>query len=300
MKLVHIKENIYYLDHAVNMGYIQHENKGLLIDAGIDKGTAKKAWKLLKEAGLPVTDLFITHAHTDHFGGAAWLKENAEVTVHATQLEGAVLENPRLEPIYLFQGVEPLSELRNKFLEGPPVQVDHVVKEGPLKIAGIEGRVCALPGHSYEQAAFLTKGILFAADSYFEVSYLEKHIIPFMIDVKAAQHSLQYLLSIEAEGAVPGHGEYETAFKETVQQNIKWHSSLLYELEMVLMEQKSSTVEGLTAKFLRKKNISLSNIGGMVIFRTAALAYMKALVDEGKAEFFTENYYFKIQPSSKR
>ncbi|WP_158736146.1 MBL fold metallo-hydrolase [Alteribacillus sp. YIM 98480] len=296
MELVRIKENIYYIDHAVNMGYIQNGGKGLLIDSGIDKGTGKKVWKLLKEAGLPVTDLLITHAHADHFGGAFWLKENGNVTVHATQFEGAVLENPRLEPIYLFQGVEPLSELRNKFLEGPPVKVDHYVKEGPSVLAGIKGTLYALPGHSYDQIAFYIDGILFAADSYFAKAYLEKHVIPFMVDIEKAQASLQFLLSLEGEGAVPGHGMYETNYKETVKQNIDWHTSLLKELEQELHELKDMPVESLTSHFLRKKNIPVPNIGAWVLFRTAVLAYLKALKEQGKAEFKMKDHQFIIQP----
>ncbi|SDI27368.1 MBL fold metallo-hydrolase [Alteribacillus bidgolensis] len=296
MELVRIKENIFYIDHAVNMGYIQNGGKGLLIDSGIDKGTGKKVWKLLKEADLPVTDLLITHAHADHFGGASWLKENGNVTVHATQFEGAVLENPRLEPIYLFQGAEPLSELRNKFLEGPPVKVDHYVKEGPSVLAGIKGTLYALPGHSYDQIAFYIEGILFAADSYFAKAYLEKHTIPFMVDIEKAQASLQFLLSLEAEGAVPGHGMYETNYKDTVKQNIDWHTFLLNELEQELHEQNDMPVESLTSHFLRKKNIPVPNIGAWVLFRTAVLAYLKALKEQGKAEFRMKDYQFIIQP----
>lgn len=296
MELVRIKENIYYIDHAVNMGYIQNGGQGLLIDSGIDKGTGKKVWKLLKEAALPVTDLLITHAHADHFGGAFWLKENGNVTVHATQFEGAILENPRIEPIYLFQGVEPLSELRNKFLEGPPVKVDHYVKEGQSVLAGVEGMLYSLPGHSYDQIAFCIDGILFAADSYFAKTYLEKHTIPFMVDIEKAQASLRFLLSLDAEGAVPGHGVYERNFKDTVKLNIDWHTLLLNELEQELHERKEMPVESLTSHFLRKKNIPVPNIGAWVLFRTAVLAYLKALKEQRKAEFRMKDHQFIIQP----
>ncbi|SDH72394.1 Glyoxylase, beta-lactamase superfamily II [Alteribacillus persepolensis] len=296
MELIHIKEEMYYLHQAVNIGYIKNNEQGLLIDTGIDKQTAKKAAKLLKEQGLPVTDIFITHAHTDHFGGAAWWREHHNVRIHASPLEKAIIEQPKLEPIYLFQGVDPVDDIRNKFLEGPPVTVDTQVYEGRQTIAGIEGEILFLPGHSYEQPVFCRKGVVYAADSYFAVSYLKKHRIPFMVDIEKACASLQQLLSLEAEGAVPGHGEYEQQFQQTVEANLNWHQQLLDEMEDELHKHSVQTIDALTTAFLNRKHISITQLSMFLLYRTAVLAYVKALAGQHKAQFVIQDNQWLIKP----
>ncbi|HEX7063769.1 MAG TPA: MBL fold metallo-hydrolase, partial [Bacillales bacterium] len=79
MDLQKISGNCYYFHGAVNIGYVRKGDKGLLIDSGIDKSTANKVLRQLREHELPVTHLFITHAHSDHFGGAAQLQKKTGV-----------------------------------------------------------------------------------------------------------------------------------------------------------------------------------------------------------------------------
>ncbi|WP_054634904.1 MBL fold metallo-hydrolase [Thalassobacillus sp. C254] len=87
MNLKKIKEGCSYFASPVNIGYVQKNETGLLIDAGIDASVSKKAVKQLKEKGLPLTDVLITHAHTDHFGGAGWIAENEQVRVWLSLLK---------------------------------------------------------------------------------------------------------------------------------------------------------------------------------------------------------------------
>ncbi|MFB5661427.1 MBL fold metallo-hydrolase [Alteribacillus sp. HJP-4] len=293
-----IKDGCFYFDAPVNIGYIVKGKTGMLVDAGIDKGTAKKVMKALAEKELPLTDIFITHAHADHFGGAAWLKKQQNVKVHAPELESAVLENPRLEPIYLFHGAEPPEGMRSKFLEGPPVMVDQIVSEGVFQAGEIQGELLRVPGHSHNQLAFISYGVLYGGDSYFAHEYLRKHRIPFMVDVRAAVQSLERLLELEAEGAVPGHGTYEENFKETVSENLKFHNSLLNDLALFIKkEMNGMNIEALTAQYCTNNGVQLQNIGSWALYRTAVTAYVMALVQEKRAALTIMNNELTVKES---
>ena len=52
--------------------------------------------------------VIVTHAHADHFGGAGEVKKRTGAPVLAPAFEAAVVENPVLEPVYLFTGAQPL------------------------------------------------------------------------------------------------------------------------------------------------------------------------------------------------
>ncbi|PSL50893.1 glyoxylase-like metal-dependent hydrolase (beta-lactamase superfamily II) [Salsuginibacillus halophilus] len=294
MTLQPLNQGCYYFDLPVNIGYINHEETGILIDAGIDAGTAKKVASILEKEEMPLTHLLVTHAHADHFGGAAWLQTHYNIMTLAPPFEGAVMQNPRLEPVYLFQGTEPPRVMRTKFLEAEPVRVDGKLREGRMDIGGINVQVLVLGGHSHAQVGIEVHGHLYAADSYFGREYLNKHKIPFMVDVKAGLHSLRKILKTTLKGSLPGHGSYETSFDDTVRYNIDWHKRLLGELEEIVAKNEKMTFEEATAAFCCKEGVELNDMPSWSLYRTAAGAYLQALVDDGQLQWMIEDNFLKV------
>lgn len=286
-----VSDHCYYFSAAVNVGYVREGDKGLLIDSGIDKSAANKILRQLNENGLPLTHLFITHAHSDHFGGAAQLQKKVAVSTLAPFFEEAIMRYPKLEPMYLFGGNNPPQEMRNKFLEGSPIRIDQVCLEGPLEVDGFHLELFYLPGHSDYQLAVKTKGVLYAADSYFSAKQLDKHRIPFMIDVGEGLDSLEKIKRIPCDGAVPGHGIYETDFVKTVQDNIDFHQAILTEMADLLREHADGlSHETIVQKMCKKREVPAVNISSWTLFRTAVTAYLKKLVDDGSVRMGLNDY----------
>jgi glyoxylase-like metal-dependent hydrolase (beta-lactamase superfamily II) len=286
LKLQQFTDHCYAFTGAVNIGYCQKDGRGLLIDAGLDDSAIKKVLKQLKQLDLPLDYCLITHAHADHFGGASYLKKSLNIPVYAPLLEAAIIENPILEPIYLFGGAYPIEELRNKFLEGPPVSVDYVIVPGENVIGPFTVEVIDLPGHSYSQAGVLVEEILYAADSYFGHEALNKHVIPFIVDADNTLESLERLLHIRCKGAIPGHGPYSEHFHEIVMENINVHEDKLKALyQLIESKQEGETVENLTKEFLTLHNIHVKNMGQWLLFRTTVTAYIASLIRQGRVRF---------------
>ncbi|ARI77996.1 MBL fold metallo-hydrolase [Halobacillus mangrovi] len=277
MSFQQLNATCYYFQSSVNIGYVQSGTTGLLIDAGIDKSSIKKVLKELKDRELPLTHLFITHAHADHYGGAAYIQENYEVYTYAPTFEEAILRNPKLEPLYLFGGNDPVQELRNKFLEGESIRIDEVISEGSLQAGEIEGEILLFPGHSYHQLALKVNGILYAADSYFGEDALRKHIIPYITDTDLTIKSLEKLLSIEIEGAVPGHGPFEENPSKTIQQNIDVHARLLDWLENYIIQNEGVSHESVVAAMCDHYEVNTPQLSQWLLYRTAVTAYLIAL-----------------------
>ncbi|WP_070119714.1 MBL fold metallo-hydrolase [Bacillus marinisedimentorum] len=291
MEMIQISERCFYFNGAVNIGYMTDGESGLMIDAGLDKSAAKKVKRKLGEKGMPLTDLFITHAHADHYGGAQELVKGGGVTVYAPALEEAVLRYPILEPYYLFQGNEPPAELRNKFLEGPPLTADAVVEEGECRIGPFAVELVELGGHSMYQLGLLADGVLFAADGYFGTDQLAKHKIPYLIDAGKTIASLNKLLGMECDGAVPGHGQFEKEWQKTVQANLDYHEKVLASM-VSLLENEGGLLsqEDLVRLMCKTWNVHLNNLGSWALYRTAVTAYAEALIARSKAEFVVHDY----------
>lgn len=295
MEFKKINEYCSYFEAAVNIGYIHVDGKGFLIDAGLEDASVKKVVKLLQSHELPLNHLIITHAHADHFGGASFLKEKYAVKVWAPNLEAAIIENPIIEPIYLFQGTYPLKEFRNKFLEAPSVQIDGLLQEGDFEIDGVSFKIHALPGHSYNQIGIEYQGILYAADAYFGEEQLKKHKIPYVVDVKQTLASLEYLKQLDIRGSVPGHGTFEEDLEKTIQINMDSHHDILSTLERFVIQNGSPSIDEVYQFLCREYKVHLGQPASYLLFRTAIGAYIANLIENEKARFEINDYQLVIK-----
>ncbi|WP_026674585.1 MBL fold metallo-hydrolase [Alkalihalobacterium bogoriense] len=295
MKCNQLSDSCFYFQGSVNIGYVKNETGGLLIDSGLDDAAAKKVMKVIKENEWPLTDLFITHAHADHYGGAHFLQKHYEIHTYAPHFEEAIMTYPKLEPLYLFQGNEPPQEMRNKFLEGKPIQIDTKVKPGKQKLGAFHVELHSVPGHSYNMMALEIDSILYATDAYFDEASLQKHNIPFIVQYEETVRSLRYLLTLKVKGAVPGHGIYEPTFTETVKNNIEYHQNVKEDLFQWIIKQKEPIpFETLISSFCSKRDINIQNFTSWALFRTGVTAYVQALVSEQKVEYVFQNNTLKV------
>ncbi len=301
MEFRSITENVYYFQGSVNIGYVKFsDTEGMLIDAGLEEQAMKKVLKTLKSKELPITHLFITHAHADHYGGAEYLQRQQKVFTMAPKFEAAILQEPMLEPLYLFHGVNPIQEWRNKFLEGKPVKVDVILEEaGEVRVGESRFQTVDLPGHSYHQFGVIVEDILFAADAYFGVDILHKHGIPYIVDAKQTMETLEKIKKLPCSGAVPGHGSYEKNYLPTIGGNLQVHDqieNLLYSL--LDKEEDGISIEQLVTRACTEKEITIRNVPSFMLFRTAVTAYLTKLIQEGRVEILVRNNQLVVASSS--
>ncbi|MGP4072126.1 MBL fold metallo-hydrolase [Piscibacillus sp. B03] len=302
MEMKQLNDQCYVFISSVNVGYVLNGNQGMLIDAAIDRSAIRKVVRQLDEHQLPLTHLFITHAHADHYGGASYLVKHYDVKVLAPTFESAILANPVLEPTYLFSGNDPIDELRNKFLEGPPVEVDIEVDEGFHKIDGFEFETIATPGHSYHQMAIKVNHILYAADSYFGQTELEKHKIPYITSVDQTLVSLEKLKKVQVDGAIPGHGKFERNFIKTLDKNIEYHKKLLHKVYCIISDRQAISHEELVSCICNEMGVKSDTLSPFLLYRTATTAYVTALINQGKVNHYIQHFrwMFKINKEEGR
>ena len=212
MNLIPLTANAYHLQGGSNAGLIVRDGRAVLVDTGLDKDTAKKILRHTDALRVQLAAVVITHAHADHFGGAATIKARTGAPVYAPALEAAVVENPLFEPLYLFSGAMPPDELLHKFTLADACTVDGLLRPGDTVVGGVPVRIIPAPGHAPNQVMVAGgdagNGVCFAADAVFAPDVLQKHGIPFMVDVDAWLATLAALPDLDGQyGAfVPGHG----------------------------------------------------------------------------------------------
>lgn len=206
MKPKELADGIFHLQGGVNIGLAVRDGQALLIDAGLDEDAARRALRAAEERGATVAAVFLTHAHADHFGGAHFLQRRLGAPLLAPALEAAMMENPLIEPLYLFGGAAPIGELRAKFTLAQPCRINRVVGPGPLEIGPFRVEIVPLPGHAPHQAGLAVDGVLFCADAVFPEETLQKHQVTFCVDMDETLATLERLPTLPYAHFAPGHG----------------------------------------------------------------------------------------------
>lgn len=205
-RLQQLADGIYHLESGSNAGLIVRQGEALAIDCGLDRSASKEIARAVESLGATLTGILITHAHADHFGGAAELVKRSGARVYATSLEAAIVANPLLEPLFLYAGASPVSELLHKFTLAPACPVDGIIEPGEQAIGTFKLNIVALPGHAPQQIGVATDGVFFVADAFLPADTVEKHGIPFCVDIDQAIASGERIRASQFRWYAAGHG----------------------------------------------------------------------------------------------
>ena len=197
LSIIEVTEHVGYIAGGVNLGVLWNDKNAALVDTGLDKDSGRKALRALEEHGLKLNAIINTHSHADHFGGNAYLVRNTGAKVYASSVEAGIIQNPLLEPIYLFHGANPIHNLHNKFVLADPSPVDEGIEMGKLNLVGLEVEIVSLPGHSFNQIGVKLDDVLFCADTVFSERVIDKYRIPVVQDVGNHLKTLAMLREID-------------------------------------------------------------------------------------------------------
>ena len=207
--------------------YIIEAEHLYLIDSGVF-GCEKQIVDYLARIGRNASEvkgIFLTHAHPDHIGSAAWFQENTGCKVYAS--EG---EKRWIEDIDLQYRERPIPNFHR--LAGKSTRVDVTVKDGdgiPLE-EGLSITVFRTAGHSKDGVSYLAGIHLFIGDAV-----PVKGDIPIFLDEQEQRTTLEIL------GKIPNVDEYCPAWdriysKEMMKEKLQEAAALLDTLKNAVVK----------------------------------------------------------------
>lgn len=209
MSLMQVSEHVHVYQGGVNFAIITAPEKRLiLVDSGLDSGSARKALRPFFEAGYSLAAIINTHSHADHCGGNADLVRRTGCEVWAPAKERPFILWPELEPLGLYGGAWPPPALQVKFLQAQPTPEVQELPPAPgsFSLAGVTMELVPVPGHALDQVAIAVDGVLLAADGLFKPEVIAKHPITFVVNVAEYLSSLERLSARPERFILPGHG----------------------------------------------------------------------------------------------
>lgn len=282
MPLTPLGPGVHFFPSAVNSVVVEDGHGGaLLVDTGLDDSHARKLLRALEETGLTPVAILNTHSHADHHGGNAFiLKRFPELPVYAPPVESAIINDPMLEPLYLF-GACPPPELRTKFLLAPPSPAQPI-RSGVQRLGGVTVELIDVPGHAVQMYAVRVGDVLYAADALNGPDNLHKHPLIFCVDSVQQKASARKLGELDGIRVVlPGHGEPAADLRALAEVNVEQYGQTTRNV-LEAVRQGEATIDELLARVCNDLNIQMSNAPSVVLNRSVISAHLVELQQAGQ------------------
>jgi len=207
---------------AVKLNVYSFVVDGIAIDAG-SQSLAKQFQSFFDEQ--VIEELYCTHIHEDHTGGAAWFQErNIPVHLHKASIQEA--EKKGKYPLYrqLFWGKRPA-------FTAQPIPDSFSSRKYKWKSI-------FTPGHSYDHTVFLntSTGQLFTGDLFVQVKtklIMEGESIPQIIQ------SIEQVLSYDFEEVFCNHAGVVQNGKQQLKEKLDYLSHVSGEVQRLYQQGKS-------------------------------------------------------------
>lgn len=282
-----LSEKIYYLPGGVNCAIIKAGREAILVDTGQDKDYGRNIKKACDSLALTPAAIINTHSHADHYGGNDYLiRQYPDILVYAPSFEAAILENPYLEPVYLFNGAKPLNELMSKWLLAKPSKVDIELIDGPLELCGETLNIIDTSGHAHIHKSVLVDGVLIAADAVFGSNVLSKYPLPFGQDIAKQIESAANLKTVQTTLILPGHGEPSRDIARLVDENL---TAFDQAAQTVLAVCNSVSTETVLHKVCKTLQITMTDLPRYYLNLCVVSAYLSYLREKGDIEVRLED-----------
>ena len=136
-----VMDDLYFLGNYWTSAWAVKTSKGIVILDALDNADEAQNYieNGLKKLKLDPTDIkyvIVSHAHGDHYGGAAYLKKKFDAKVVMSDIDWKVFDDPAFNP------------KRIPLFDEPPKR-DMAVKDGDtIKLGNTEIKLYVIPGHT--------------------------------------------------------------------------------------------------------------------------------------------------------
>jgi hydroxyacylglutathione hydrolase len=195
----------------MSRSYLIESSSGLiLVDAGLP-GEEKRILRAIRSLRSESLDLiFITHAHVDHYGSAAALREitGAPIAIHKMDGESMSIGDTRLGTA---KGrgrlVKRLLPAIQRIWPTPPTPADIFFEDGDdFSHLGLDARALHTPGHTLGSSSLLVGDEAFVGDLITTTGNRPRLQRYYAQSWPLLQTSLTHLIEANPKRLYPGHG----------------------------------------------------------------------------------------------
>ncbi|WP_312461030.1 MBL fold metallo-hydrolase [Proteiniclasticum sp.] len=293
MKSIHVAGNTYVLDFPVlHLPYYKKsETEIILLDTGLKREHETALLSFLEEENLTVSGILCTHAHIDHVGNAAWLKEKYGCPIALPKVEAEIVSS--LLNLKIFYGTYPMNRIREHFGH-MVIKSDRLIEETETEILfqGVPFSIIHTPGHSAGHIAITTPDdVTYIGDALISEEVMRSSKLPYAHILSKDLMSKMKLYHLRSSWYILAHKGIYTDIKDLITDNIYFYKNRAEEILKVI--EKPMTFEDILKSLSRSMRISITTPFKYIVVERMLRCYIEYLEETGKITLILEEDFLK-------
>ena len=298
MKSIHVAGNTYVLDFPVlHLPYYKKsETEIILLDTGLKREHEAALLGFLEEENLTVSGILCTHAHIDHVGNAAWLKEKYGCPIAMPKVEAEIVSS--LLNLKIFYGTYPMNRIRDHFGH-MVVKADRFIEETETEILfqDVPFSIIHTPGHSAGHIAITTPDdVTYLGDALISGDVMRSSKLPYAHILSKDLMSKMKLYHVRSSWYILAHKGIYTDIKDLITDNIYFYKNRAEEILKAI--EKPMTFEDILKSLSRSMRICITTPFKYIVVERMLRCYIEYLEETGKITLVLEEDFLKYTKTS--
>lgn len=260
----------------------------ILLDTGLRRNQ-QLLQAVLDREGLQCVGILASHAHIDHTGNAAYLKQTVGAKLALSLGEAAVLASPL--GLHTLASTMSLGQIaKDPRQAGTECVADQIImpQDEQVDFCGVPFTIYHTPGHSVDHISVRTPDdVLYLGDALMTGKELYTAKFPYALAMEPYFQSLREIRELKASAyAVAHYGVYDT-----VTSHVDAALALLEQRmeDIKFLIRGDMTVGDLTARICFTYNIPSRTFERLYYFERATRSYLYYLLDRGEVEMVVQD-----------
>lgn len=295
MEIKEVKGNTFCID--TGMTYIPfykiNEEEIIMLDSGWAKRDQKGIDQLLDKNNLKVIAIICSHAHIDHSGNNAYLKNKYNCVIAMPAYE-ALISNSMVNLKIYFRN-HALTDVIERF--GHMVcETDIMIwdNQDSIRICDIEFKILFTPGHTPEHICIMTPdNVAYLADALISYEVIAEAKMPYVYILSEDLKSKEKLLDLKCSKYVVAHKGIYDDITKLITDNIDFYKNIAKRVYEVI--EGSMTMETITKTVVEKFGIPVNSIDKHTEIERIIRSYVEYLSEEGLINLSIEDGFIKYK-----
>lgn len=293
MDIIKVKGNTFCID--TGMTYIPfykiNEQEIIMLDTGWKRGEREGIEKVLEENNFKVAAILNSHAHIDHIGNNAYLKEKYNCLIAMSAYEAHICSSEINLKLYLSS--QTLKDVKSH--NGHMVCKTDVVIENDqenIELCGINFKIVHTPGHSPAHICIITPDdVAYLGDCLISYDVMQGAKMPYAFILSEDMKSKAKLYDLKCSKYVVAHkGMYED-IKTLIDDNIDFYESRANSIYEVI--EGSMTMEDIMKAVIKSFRIRVENVNRYFFIERMLRSYVEYLYEIEKLKLTMDNGFLK-------
>lgn len=281
MEIFHVQGSTFCID--TGMLYIPfykiNDEEIIMLDTGWAKGERKGIEEILDENNLKVAAIINSHAHIDHVGNNAYLKQKYDCIIAMPAYEALLCSST--VTLKAYYSTQTLSEVDEHF--GHMVcETDIMIlnDEDKIYVCGIKFRILHTPGHSPAHICIVTPDdVAYLGDALISQEVMDGSKMPYAFILKEDLKSKEKLYELRCKKYIVAHKGMYDDIETLITRNINFYksrASRIYDVINVPM-----TMEEILKAVIKEFNIRVNTKYRYYLIERMLRSYVEYLNETG-------------------